>query len=86
MSSPPVFLMGTVRVLLIVLFFCVVLLCVFTFRGRIKTMLGSALPTIVIRKVHVLFTLLVFVAYTGSGVQHILCCVFVLSFMVLCTL
>jgi hypothetical protein len=25
-------------------------------------------------------------AYTGSGVQHILCCVFVLSFMVLCTL
>jgi hypothetical protein len=36
------------------------------------------------RRAHVLFTLFVFVWY--SGVQHILCCVFVLFFFVLCTL
>ena len=40
------------------------------------------LPPIVGRRAHVLFTLFVLVCY--SGVQHILCCVFVLFFVVLC--
>ena len=56
--------------LLIISFFCVVLLCVFTFwvpcwdvyyDFRIKTMFGSSLPPVVFRRVHVLFTLFVFV-------------------------
>jgi len=51
---------------------------------RIKTMFGSSLPPVVCRRAHVLFTLFVFVWY--SGVQHILCCVFGLFFLVLCTL
>jgi hypothetical protein len=41
----------------------------------IKTMFGSSLPPFVCRRAHVLFTLFVFVAY--SGVQHILCFCFV---------
>ena len=73
--SPPVFLMGTVRVLLIVLVFCAVLLCVFTLRVRIKTMLGSSLPTVIIRRVHVLFTLLVLVCiYRKWCPTHIVLC------------
>jgi hypothetical protein len=40
------------------------------------------IPPIVGRRAHVLFTLFVFVCY--SGVQHILCCVFGLFFVVLC--
>jgi hypothetical protein len=49
----------------------------------IKTMFGSSLPSVCGRDC-VLFTLFVFVAY--SGVQHILCCVFVFFFFVLCDL
>ena len=46
-------------------------------------MFGSSLHSVVCsRRAHVLFTLFVFVAY--GGVQHILCCVFVLFFFVLC--
>jgi hypothetical protein len=48
---------------------------------RIKTMFDSLIPPVVCRRVHVLFTLFVFV---HSGVQHILCCVFVLFVFVLC--
>ena len=67
-------------------------LCVFMFRKPCcdvrydfhgKTMFGSSLHSVVCsRRAHVLFTLFVFVAY--GGVQHILCCVFVLFFFVLC--
>jgi hypothetical protein len=39
-----------------------------------ETMFGSSSPPVVSSKAHVLFTLFVFVY---SGVQHILCCVFV---------
>ena len=39
-----------------------------------KAMLGLSLLPVVCRRVHVLFALIVFFAY--SGVQHILCCVF----------
>jgi hypothetical protein len=74
------------------LVFCVVLLCVFMFwvmhcdvryDFRIKTMFidSSSLPPIICRRVHVLFTLFVLFAY--SGVQHILCCAFVLFVFVL---
>ena len=41
----------------------------------LNTILGSPLPPVVCRRAHVLFTLCLF-AY--SGVQHILCCVFVM--------
>ena len=85
LSSPTVFLVGTAPVLLSALVFCVVLLCVFIFRVSIKTMLGWSLPTIVGRFMSYLRCLCL-LAYTGSGVQHILCCVFVLSFLILCTL
>jgi hypothetical protein len=63
---------------------CDVLLCVFTFwvlccdvrfDFRITTMFGSSLSLVVCRRVHVFFTLFVHV-----GIQHILCCVFVLFF------
>ena len=82
-----VFLVGSV--LLIFLDFCVVLLCVFMFwvpcydicyDFHIKKMFGSFLPPVICRRAHVLFMLFVY-----SGVQHILCCVFVLFFFVLCT-
>ena len=58
-----------VSVLLIVLVFCVVLLCIFTFwvpccdvryDFRIETMFSSSLPSVVWRRAHVLFTLFVF--------------------------
>jgi hypothetical protein len=50
---------------------------------RIKTMFidSSSLPPIICRRVHVLFTLFVLFAY--SGVQHILCCAFILFVFVL---
>jgi len=48
---------------------------------RIKTMFGSSLPPVACRRVHVLFTL-----FAYSGIQHILCCVFVLFVYVWCTL
>ena len=47
-------------------------------------MFGSSLPPVVCRRAHVLFML--FVLFVYSGVQHILCCVLVLFFFVLCTL
>jgi hypothetical protein len=80
-------------VLLIFLVFCPVLLCFFTFwvpycdvcyDFHLKMMFGSSLPPVVCRRAHVLFMLFVFVCH--SGVQHILCCVFVMFFLVLCTL
>jgi hypothetical protein len=40
----------------------------------LNTILGSPLPPVVCRRAHVLFTLCFF---AHSGVQHILCCVFV---------
>jgi len=49
---------------------------------RIKIMFGSSLPPDVCRRAHVLFT-----SFVYSGVQHILCCVFVLfvfAFSTLC--
>ena len=56
---------------------------------RIKTMFGSSLSPVVCRRAHVLFTLCVCVCvlclFAHSGVQHILCCVFVLFFFVLYT-
>jgi len=67
--------------LLIFFVFCVVLLSVFTFRVlcydfhydvRIKTMFGSSLPPVICKRAHVLFTL-----FAYSGVQNILCCIFV---------
>ena len=72
--------------------FCVVLLCVSTFRVpccdvhydfRIKAMLGSSLLPVVCGMAHVLFMLFVF-CFGYSGVQDILCCVFALSVFVLC--
>ena len=51
---------------------------------RIKTMFESSLLSVVCRRAHVLFTLLCL--STNSGIQHILCCVFGLFFLVLCTL
>jgi membrane protein YdbS with pleckstrin-like domain len=67
LSTPPVFWWGSV--LLIILVFCVVLLCVFTFlvacydvRYDIhkKTMFRSSLPPVVCMRADVLFTLFVF--------------------------
>jgi hypothetical protein len=49
---------------------------------RIQIMFRSSLPLVVCRRAHALFTLFLFVAY--SGVQHILSCVFVLFDLVLC--
>ena len=82
---------GGVRVAHIYSFyFCVV----FLFRVRccdvrhdfcIMTMFGGSVPPVVYRRTHILFTLFLFV-FSYSGVQHILCCVFVLFFFVLCTL
>ena len=72
--------------------FCLILLCVsvlssvlwWPLRCPHKTIFDSSLPPVVYRRVHVLFTL--FVLFAHSGVQYILCCVFVLFFFVLCTL
>jgi hypothetical protein len=75
----------------IILVFCVVLFCVFTFwvpccdvryDFRIKTMFGLFLPPVVCRRAHVLFTLFVFVCVKWCPTQ--LCCVFVLFVFVLC--
>jgi hypothetical protein len=57
--------------------------CDVRYDDRIKTMFGSSLPAVVCRRARVLFTLFVFVY---SGIQHILCCVFGLFVLVLCTL
>jgi len=74
------FLVGSV--LLIFLVCCVVFLYIVTFliqlcHFRIKTMVDSSLPPVLCTSAHVLFMLFVFLAY--SGIQHILCCVFVFS-------
>ena len=81
-------------VYIFLVFFCVVLLCVFTFcvpccdvRYDVlkKTMFGSSLPPVVCRRVHVLF-IRYMCLFTYIGVQHLLCCVFVLFVFVSCTL
>ena len=52
----------------------------------IKTMFGSSLSPVVCRRTRILFTLFVFVCVL-SGVQHILCFVFLFFFVfILCTL
>jgi hypothetical protein len=74
-------------VLLVFFSFCVVLLCVFTFRVpccdirydfRMKPMFDLSLYPLVCRRAQILF------AY--SGVWRVSCCVIVLFFFVLCTL
>ena len=74
-------------------FFCVVLLCAFTFwlpsfdvryDFGIKTMFGSSLLPVVCRGFMFYLRYLCLIAH--SGVQHILCCAFCLCFFVLCTL
>ena len=92
LNTMKVILIGSV--LLIFLVFCVVLLCIFTcwvpccdvrFDIRINTLFGSFLTPVVYRKVRMsYFRYLCLFVY--SGVQHILCCVFVLFIFVLCTL
>ena len=59
-----------------------VLCCGDRYDFRIKTMFGSSLPPVVCRRARVLFIYLYLLPY--SDVQHILCCVFVLFFFVLC--
>ena len=83
-------------VFLIFLVFRLVLLCVFAFwvpccdvryEIRIQTMFGSSLLPVICRRAYVVCTLCVYACiFAHSGVQHILCCVFVLFFFVLCTL
>ena len=51
---------------------------IYTSVHGIKTMFGSSFPPVVCRRVHVLFTLFVFVC--AWWFQHILCCAFVLFF------
>jgi hypothetical protein len=75
------------------LVFCVDLLCVFMFRVsccdvrydfRIKTMFGSTLLPLFVRGL--MSYLRYFCLFAYSGVQHILCCAFVLFVFVLWTL
>jgi hypothetical protein len=82
------FLVVMASVLLILLVFCVVPLCVFTFwfpccDFRIKAMFSSSVPPVVGGPMSYLHYLCLFV---HSGVQIILCCDFDLNFFVLCTL
>ena len=90
LSSPPVFWWGPCCSSFEG-FFCVVILCVFTFcvpccdvryDFRIKTMFGSSLPPIVCRWFMSYWRYLCLFAY--SGVQHILRCVFIFVFCTLC--
>ena len=87
-SRPFLFLVGSV--LQIFLVFCVVLFCLFTFwvrrcdvryHFRIKTMFGSSLPPVGGLMSYLRYLCLL----AHSGVHHILCCVFVWFFFVLCT-
>jgi len=80
-------------VFLIFLVFCVVLLCVFTFwvpccdaryDFRIETMFCSSLHPVVCRGL--MSYLRYLCLFADSSVQHMLCCVFILFFFVLCTL
>jgi hypothetical protein len=82
---PKCSLLRLVVYLITICLFCFVLSCFFTFwvpcfdvryDFRIKTMFGSCLPPVVCRRTHVLFTL-----FAHRGVQHILCCVFILFFL-----
>ena len=74
-------------------FLCCPIMCLYVLssmsshqlRFRIKMIFGSSLPPVVCRRTHVLFTLFVFV-WVYVGVQYRMCCVFVLFFLVLCTL
>jgi len=83
----PGFLVGSV--LLIVLVFCVVLLCVSTFwvpccdvryDFRIKTMYGSSSPPVVCWRAHVLFTLFVSVClvFTSGCLLEGSCLIYVI--------
>jgi hypothetical protein len=75
------FMVGSV--MLIVLVFCVVVLCVFMlyvpccdvrYVFRINTMFDSSLHPVVCEGAPILITLFVFVC--GGGVRHVFCCVF----------
>ena len=74
---------------IIILLFCVVLLCVFTFlvpccgvlRFLYKMMFGLSLSQVVYKKTHVLFTLFVFLCVEWCP-THIVC--FVLFLFILC--
>ena len=77
----------------IVLVFCVVPLCVFTFwvpcydvryDFRIKMMFSSCIPPVICKRAHVLLTLFVFVCVKWCPTK--LCCALVLFFFVLCIL
>ena len=81
---------GGVRVAHLYSFLCCSIMCHYVlccdvrYDLHINTMFGFLLPPVVCRRAHALFTFLCLLAY--SGVQHILCCVFVLFFFVLCTI
>jgi hypothetical protein len=84
----PRFLVGSVLLLFLV-FLCCSIMWLYVLssvlwcplRFLLKTMLCSSLSPVVCRRTHVLFTL-----FVHNGVQHILCCVFVLFFFVFSTL
>jgi len=89
-SSPPGFLVGSVLLIILVVFF--ILLCVFTFwvpccdvrcDFRIKTMFGSSLPPVVSRRAHVLFTLFVFACVRWCP-RHIVLCFCFLCLCLVC--
>ena len=82
--------MGSVLLIFLWVFLCVVLLCVLTFRVsccdvrydfRIKKMFGSSLPPAVCGRAHVLFTFLFWCLLVCSGVRFILCYVFFSFFL-----
>ena len=58
--------------------------------SRIKTMFGSSLPTVVCVCLHLVvsntYCVVFLCLFASGGVQHILYCVFILFFFVLCTL
>ena len=76
----------------LVFFFCCPIICLYVLSSvlwsrydfRVKTMFGSSLPPIVLRGLMSYLRYLRLCAC--GGVQHILCCVFVLFVFVLCTL
>jgi len=81
------FLVGSM--LLIVLVFCVFCACTFwvpccdvRYDFQINAMFGSSLPPVVCRRAVSYLRYLCLFAH--NGVQHILCCVFVFFFLVLC--
>jgi hypothetical protein len=74
---------GNVRVAHRFSFLCCPIMCRYVLssvlwcplRIRIKTMFGSSLPTVVCRRVHVLFTLFVFACAQWCPTYIVLCCV-----------